>query len=74
MNKDYYAGMTQGRIEERERIIALLEKVAESQSDYCELPIDPEHCQDCFYFDYLIALIKRENPSNPMGLEKGGND
>lgn len=46
---------------ERERIIALLETNAENWSSDCQKPLDPQHCQSCWLFVDLIALIKGEN-------------
>ena len=45
MNRDYYAGMTEGRIQERERIIGLLEKrrddlLACHKNDDCHVRAD----------------------------------
>lgn len=52
MNQDYYAGKTQGRIEERERIIKLLEQ------DIC--PDWTITCCDgaCSAYKDAVALIK----------------
>jgi len=54
-------GKAFGRDLERERIIGLLEKEAESWSSNCQKPLDPEHCQSCWMFVDLIALIKKGN-------------
>lgn len=59
MNKDYYAGMTQGRIEERERIIALLEPYVTAGCDErCEWSCE---CFAKYEAEYFIKLIKGEN-------------
>jgi len=50
----------EGVLAERERIIALLEAQAENWSSDCEKPLDPKHCQSCWLFVDLIALIKGE--------------
>lgn len=47
--------------EERERIIALLEKEAGTWSEFCTIPIDPEHCQSCYLFYNLIGLVKGDS-------------
>lgn len=53
MNRDYYAGMTEGRIKERERIIRLLETL---RSEYRAMtsPDDSDVVNAC------ITLIKGE--------------
>lgn len=53
MNRDYYAGMTQGRIEERERIIKLLEPEV---TRHYELGLDASAA----YLEQTILLIKGE--------------
>lgn len=45
---------------QKERTIKILETEATKESDYCTLPIDPEHCSMCWHYDRLIALIKGE--------------
>ena len=54
-------GVAYGQKIERERIIKLLEIEATKESDYCTLPIDPEHCSMCWHYDRLIALVRGEN-------------
>ena len=56
LNNLYYIEL--GKLRERERIIALLEEEAGTWSEFCTLPIDPEHCQSCYLFNNLISLIK----------------
>lgn len=61
MNKDYYAGLTRGRIEERERIIEIIEK----RKDYdcrcaCECHDEMPPCISCQADNELIAIIKGE--------------
>lgn len=50
--------LSYGASAERERIIALLEEEAKTWSEFCTLPIDPEHCQSCYLFNNLISLIE----------------
>ena len=52
------AGVRLGVVQERERIIALLETYWDEP---CGTPFDPEHCVDCGTIGQLIALIKGEN-------------
>jgi hypothetical protein len=49
------------RLQERERIIALIEAEAETWSSDCDAPLEPEHCQSCWLFCNLIELIKAGN-------------
>jgi len=58
---DYGCPVCYGIRLERERIIALLETQSENWSGDCEKPLDPEHCQSCWLFVDLIALINGEN-------------
>ena len=57
-NAAFEVGFRIGVTQERERIISILEAEAESDGPYCSLPIDREHCQSCWQFDYLIKLIR----------------
>lgn len=56
MNRDYFAGITRGRIEERERIISLIEKRADEwggHDGYCDCLAKAEEDRD------IIQLIGR---------------
>lgn len=57
--REYYR--EQGRQQEQERIIKLLEASAMAWSKDCALPIDWKHCQNCWEIASLIARIKGEN-------------
>ena len=61
MFDEFQLGLYEGRLNERERVIALLEAEAIDFSEYCTLPLDEEHCQMCNQYVKLIALIKGEN-------------
>lgn len=61
MFDEFQLGLYEGRLNERERVIALLEAEAIDFSEYCTLPLDEEHCQMCNQYVKLIALIKGGN-------------
>lgn len=71
--RDYYR--EQGRKEEQERIIKLLEASARAWSDDCAAPVDWKHCQNCWQIGSLIASIKGESKSvaRRVAIQKGVN-
>jgi hypothetical protein len=57
---DLYRYYESGKLDERERIIKLLEYLASANSKYCTIPLDRNHCQSCWATADTIAFIKGE--------------
>jgi hypothetical protein len=53
-------GIDSGVIKERSRIVEILKDDAINWGQYCELPLDPTHCQNCWQYANLIRLIEGE--------------
>jgi len=60
IRQNYNLGVLAGAAQERKQIIKLLEASAMAWSEDCTMPIDWKHCQNCWQFASLIALIKGE--------------
>jgi hypothetical protein len=53
-------GVELGVAKERERIVEILKEDAINWGQYCELPLNPTHCENCWQYANLIRLIEGE--------------